>query len=59
MEPIDISSSDSESSEWDLEQYKIPDDLPISDSATSASDSRAVRTLASSSGASYAGKEYL
>ncbi|KAK9059952.1 hypothetical protein SSX86_020656 [Deinandra increscens subsp. villosa] len=44
MEPIDISSSDSESSNWDLEEYKALNDSFVRDLA------------ASSSGTSYAGQ---
>lgn len=58
MEPIDISSTDSESSDWDLEKYKALNDSPVRDSATSVQNSRVLpSTFASSSGTSNAGKE--
>ncbi|KAM0019730.1 putative DNA helicase chromatin remodeling SNF2 family [Helianthus debilis subsp. tardiflorus] len=56
MEPIDISSTDSESSDWDLEQYKALPDSPVRDSATSVSNSRVLPTFLSSSGTTYAGQ---
>ncbi|KAL8257993.1 hypothetical protein R6Q59_030034 [Mikania micrantha] len=56
MEPIDISSTDSESSDWDLEKYKAFNDSPVRDSATSAPNSRVLPAFASSSGASNAGQ---
>lgn len=56
MEPIDISSTDSESSDWDLEKYKALNDSPVRDSATSVQNSRVLpSTFASSSGTSNAG----
>ncbi|KAI3816406.1 hypothetical protein L1987_16100 [Smallanthus sonchifolius] len=51
MDFIDISSTDSESSDWDLEKYK-----ELNDSATSVPDSRVLPIVASSSGTSYAGQ---
>ncbi|XP_076917927.1 uncharacterized protein LOC143578149, partial [Bidens hawaiensis] len=50
-QPIDISSTDSESSDWDLEQYK-----DYYDSASSKPNSRVLPAFASSSGTSYAGQ---
>ncbi|XP_076952691.1 helicase-like transcription factor CHR28 isoform X2 [Bidens hawaiensis] len=58
MEPIDIASStDSESSDWDLDVYKAYNDLAVKDTATSAPSSSAHHALASSSGANNAGKK--
>ncbi|KAF5772220.1 putative DNA helicase chromatin remodeling SNF2 family [Helianthus annuus] len=55
MEPILVdSSTDSESSDWDLEQYKNYKS-PERDSATSAPNSSVISTFASSSGTSNAG----
>ncbi|KAI3696134.1 hypothetical protein L1987_79143 [Smallanthus sonchifolius] len=51
MDFIDISSTDSESSDWDLEKYK-----ELNDSATSVPDSKVLPIVASSSGTSYAGQ---
>ncbi|KAK9063856.1 hypothetical protein SSX86_017728 [Deinandra increscens subsp. villosa] len=56
MDPIDISSTDSESSDWDLEEYKRFNDSPVRDSATSvAPNYRALPQWASSSGTSNGG----
>ncbi|XP_076905019.1 helicase-like transcription factor CHR28 isoform X1 [Bidens hawaiensis] len=50
-QPIDISSTDSESSDWDIEQYK-----DYNDSASSKPNSRVLPAFASSSGTSYSGQ---
>nr|XP_043612556.1 helicase-like transcription factor CHR28 [Erigeron canadensis] len=56
MEPIDISSTDSESSDWDLDEYKAYNDSTIKDSATSVPNTRVLpSSFASSSGTSNAG----
>lgn len=55
MEPIDISSTDSESSDWDLDLYKALNDSAVADSASSVPSSSVGPTFASSSGTSNAG----
>lgn len=49
MEPIDISSTDSESSDWDVELYKALNESALHDSASSLPNSRSALQLASSS----------
>ncbi|KAK1416357.1 hypothetical protein QVD17_32148 [Tagetes erecta] len=56
VEPIDLSSTDSESSDWDLEEYKAYNDASVMDSATSVLNSTVNPAVASSSGTSNAGQ---
>ncbi|XP_076882624.1 helicase-like transcription factor CHR28 [Bidens hawaiensis] len=57
MEPIDIASStDSESSDWDLDVYKAYNESAVKDTATSAPSSSVHNTLASSSRTNNAGQ---
>ncbi|KAI3734234.1 hypothetical protein L6452_13699 [Arctium lappa] len=55
MDPIDISSTDSESSDWDLDKYKALNDSSLKDSATSLPTSSSLPPSGSSSGTSNAG----
>lgn len=59
MEPIAISSTDSESSDWDLDLYKAINASQLEDSASSFPNSRGDRflSLPSSSGINNTGKE--
>ncbi|XP_024987397.1 helicase-like transcription factor CHR28 isoform X1 [Cynara cardunculus var. scolymus] len=49
MESIDVSSIDSDSSDWDVEMYKALNDSVLNDSATSSSNSRVLPAWASAS----------
>ncbi|KAI3778638.1 hypothetical protein L2E82_08019 [Cichorium intybus] len=55
MEPIAISSTDSESSDWDIDLYKAINESQLEDSASSLANSGGFLQLASSSGTSNTG----
>lgn len=61
MEPIDISSTDSDSDSWDVEKYKALNDMDDSALGDSASSTNAnvLPTRASSSSAGFARKDHI